>query len=56
MVIASNKIDLEANRVVPEDDARILAEEKRINLHKTSAKTGEGVDAMVQDILSQVYY
>lgn len=55
VVLFANKIDLEEERVVSKDDIQALAEQHKMNLHHTSAKTGFGVSEMVNDVLTQVY-
>ena len=52
VVLFSNKIDLEAERKVSQDSAVQVAEMHHMNLHTTSAKTGQGVQDLFQDICS----
>jgi len=55
VIIVSNKYDLEDAREVEQDAAHSLAQQHSMNLHETSAKTGHGVEEMINDVLSQVY-
>ena len=55
VVLFSNKIDLEDERKVSQDSAVQVAEYHHMNLHTTSAKTGQGVQELFEDICSQVY-
>ena len=55
VVIVGNKVDLEEQRVVTQDQARSIAQQHGMNFHETSAMTGVGVDDMLKDVLTQVY-
>mmetsp|Transcript_15864 Transcript_15864/g.18848 ORF Transcript_15864/g.18848 Transcript_15864/m.18848 type:complete len:153 (-) Transcript_15864:252-710(-) len=53
IIIVGNKIDLA--RLIEAEDAQSLAEENERSYHETSAKTGEGVKQMMDDIFEQAY-
>ena len=42
--------------VVTTDTARNFATQHQMNYHETSAKTGFGVEEMIQDVLTKVYH
>ena len=52
VVIVGNKVDLEEERAVTQDAAHSIAQTHKMNYHETSAKSGTGVEQMVNDVLS----
>ena len=50
IVIVGNKIDLENKRVVTREEGEKYAEKNNINYFEVSAKTGEGIEDMFNDI------
>lgn len=48
--LAGNKSDLESKREVPTDEARQYAQENNCIFYETSAKSGENVQTMFQQI------
>ena len=55
VVLFANKVDLEESRVVSQDEFYALKNKYNMNVHQTSAKTGQGVQELVNDICAQVY-
>ena len=56
VVIAGNKVDLVDQVAVTTENARAFAQQHQMNYHETSAKTGLGVEEMIQDVLTKVYH
>ena len=54
IIIVGNKIDLEDKRDVEKDDANKFAQENNFKYFETSAKTGEGVDNAVRELVRQI--
>ena len=54
IIIVGNKIDLEDKRDVEKDDANKFAQENNYKYFETSAKTGEGVDNAVRELVRQI--
>ena len=52
-MLVANKSDL-PNQEVPESEGRALAEEHGMEFYTTSAKTGENVEDMFEDIAFKV--
>ena len=52
-IMVANKLDL-PNQEVTEEEGRSLAEQHNMEFFKTSAKTGENVEAMFEDISHKV--
>ncbi len=52
MVIVGNKVDLKEDRAVTQDAAHSIAQQHKMNYHETSAKSGTGVEQMINDVLS----
>ncbi|CAK86696.1 unnamed protein product (macronuclear) [Paramecium tetraurelia] len=55
IVIVGNKIDLENERQVSADEGRLFAEQHRIHYIETSAKTGQYVDSVFQQMAMRIY-
>ena len=55
LVLVGNKIDLVDQKAVQKVDIDKTVEEFSLNYHETSAKTGQGVNDMIQDIMNQSY-
>jgi Ras-related protein Rab-1A len=53
IVIIGNKIDLQ-KRVVPKKDAIDFAEKNNYHYYETSAKTGDGVDNAIKELVKSV--
>ena len=54
LIIVGNKIDMEDAREIQKDVAEKFASQNKYKYFETSAKTGEGVDDAVRDIVTQV--
>ena len=54
-MLVGNKSDLEDERVVLTDDARIFAEKNQLSFIETSAKDGTNVEAAFKNILFEIY-
>ena len=54
LIIVGNKIDMEESREVEKESAEQFATENNYKYFETSAKTGEGVDEAVRDLVNQV--
>ena len=54
IIIVGNKVDLEDKRDVEKDDANKFAQENNFKYFETSAKTGEGVDNAVRELVRQI--
>ena len=54
LIIVGNKIDMEESREVEKENAEQFATENNYKYFETSAKTGEGVDEAVRDLVNQV--
>ena len=52
--LVANKIDLNKDKMVSENEASNFAKEKNIKFFQVSAKTGEGVDNLVKDIVNSI--
>jgi len=52
-ILVANKMDL-PDQEVSEDDGRRLAEKHNMEFYATSAKTGENVEAMFEDVSQKV--
>mmetsp|Transcript_5595 Transcript_5595/g.18953 ORF Transcript_5595/g.18953 Transcript_5595/m.18953 type:complete len:182 (+) Transcript_5595:472-1017(+) len=50
IALAGNKADLSSNRVVEADDAQAYAEENNLHFLETSAKTGDNVNEVFNDL------
>ena len=51
----ANKIDLEEERKVTQDEFFALKNTYNMSLHETSARTGQGVQELINAICAQVY-
>ena len=54
-VLVGNKIDRVEDRRVSEQDAREMARLNNMNYYETSAKKNHNIDAVMEDIMSQIY-
>ena len=54
LIIVGNKIDMEESREVEKETAEQFATENNYKYFEASAKTGEGVDDAVRDLVNQV--
>ena len=54
IIIVGNKVDLEDKRDVEKDDANKFAQENNFKYFETSAKTGEGVDNAIRELVRQI--
>ena len=54
LIIVGNKIDMEDSREINKEDAVKFASDNNYKYFETSAKTGEGVDDAVRDLVNQV--
>ena len=50
-ILVGNKVDLDDQRLVAKADAEKLAKENNINFYETSAKTGQGLEECMDDII-----
>ena len=53
--LVGNKIDLNDKRVISINDAKKLAENYNIKYYETSAKTGNGIDILFNDLITHIY-
>ena len=53
--LVGNKLDLVNDRVVDIEQARAFAEAQGMVYHETSAKTGDGIKALMDDIKNRTY-
>ena len=54
VIIIGNKTDMEESREIMTEDAEKFAEENKYKYYETSAKTGEGVDKAIRDLINQI--
>ena len=54
LIIVGNKIDMEDSREINKEDAEKFASDNNYKYFETSAKTGEGVDDAIRDLVNQV--
>ena len=54
VVIVGNKIDMEESREIKKEDAEIFANNNNYTYYETSAKTGEGVDNSIRELVTQI--
>ena len=54
VIILGNKIDVGEDREIKTEDAEKFAEENKYKYFETSAKTGEGIDDAVRELVNQV--
>jgi len=55
LIIAENKIDLESERVISKEAIKEFGEKNNIEIIPTSAKTGEGIDAVFSHLISKLF-
>ena len=54
IIIIGNKIDMEESREINKEDAAKFAKENNYKYFETSAKTGEGVDNAIRELIIQI--
>ena len=54
LIIVGNKIDMEDAREITKEDAEKFVSDNNYKYFETSAKTGEGVDDAIRDLVNQV--
>ena len=54
IIIIGNKIDMEGMRDITKEDASKFAKENNYKYFETSAKTGEGVDEAIRELVKQI--
>ena len=54
IIIIGNKIDMEESREINKEDAQKFAKENNYKYFETSAKTGEGVDNAIRELIIQI--
>ena len=54
IIIVGNKLDMEDMRDITREEAEKFAKENKYKYFETSAKTGEGVDDAIRDLVNQV--
>ena len=54
VIIIGNKIDMEESREINKENAETFAKENNYKYFETSAKTGEGVDNAVRELVIQI--
>jgi small GTP-binding protein len=54
LIIVGNKIDMEDAREINKEDAEKFVSDNNYKYFETSAKTGEGVDDAIRDLVNQV--
>lgn len=55
VILVGNKCDLEDNREVLKEDGEELAQKLKIKFMEVSAKTGENLDKLFQNLIDEVY-
>ena len=55
LVIAENKIDIESERVISKEAIKEFGEKNNIEIIPTSAKTGEGIEAVFSHLISKLF-
>ncbi len=54
VIIIGNKTDMEESREIMTEDAEKFAEDNKYKYFETSAKTGEGIDKAIRDLINQI--
>ena len=54
VIIIGNKIDMEDSREIEKENAEKFAKENNYKYFETSAKTGEGIDKAIRELVSQI--
>ena len=54
LIVVGNKIDMENDREITKEEAEKFASENKYKYFETSAKTGEGVDEAVKELINLV--
>jgi len=55
-VVVGTKVDMKDQRAITEEEGRRMAKEQECAYYEVSAKTGEGMQEMFQEIVSQIPY
>ena len=54
LIIVGNKVDMEESREISKEDAEKFASENHYKYYETSAKTGDGVDEAIRELVNQI--
>ena len=54
LIICGNKVDMEESREITKEDAEKFASKNNYKYFETSAKTGEGVDEAIRELVNQI--
>ena len=54
LIICGNKVDMEESREITKEDAEKFASKNNYKYFETSAKTGEGVDDAIRELVNQI--
>ena len=54
VIIIGNKIDMSDSREINKEDAEKFASDNKYKYYETSAKTGEGVDQAIRDLVNNI--
>ena len=54
-ILVGNKVDMVNERKISEEDAKKMAAQNNMHYWEASAKTNYNVDALMEDLMNQVY-
>ena len=54
IMVVENKNDIQEERNVSDEDKSVFEKEYKIKIYSTSAKTGDGIDAMFMDLIQKL--